>query len=221
MPDPNNLTFIKDRVSFMCLPKCANTSFKMAICNAWLLPFGPPPKINHWLAQINENTEPVSRQNKYWIAAQDNHLALTIVRHPQARIASWIRDKGLRGEHSSARKLAVGPHSNIPDIVHKISETDDSCDQHYRSMCQELVVDDQLVPHFVAKIEHINEDWTIIRELVLEQCIRDLGPRLPYLNGTRSLNKGIYFTAEDTRKLANRYAKDFEMFDYEPEPGTW
>lgn len=221
MPDPNNLTFVKDRITFMCVPKCANTSLKLAICRAWGLN-ADFPKLNHFVAQLVSDCGAVRTSDKQWISQQQNHCVLSIVRHPQARLASWIRNKCRIENHVSAQRAGIKRTDSIGTIVDKICETkDENCDQHYRSISHELITDDgKLVPHFVAKVENLAEDWSIFRELVLEWAIRDLGPKLPHVNSTKN-REPIYFTFDQMDALYQRYKKDFHEFNYAPVTGPF
>ena len=233
MPDPNNITFVKDRVTFMCIPKCANTSLKLAICRAWGLP-ATFPGLNHFMSQLRHDCGAVRTSNKEWIIQQQNHCVLSIVRHPQARLASWIRNKcriklsenkpprGVRS-HVSAERAGIKYDDSIGTIVDRICETkDEDCDQHYRSISYDLMTNDGvLIPHFVAKVENLAEDWTIFRELVLEWAVKDLGPKLPHVNSSSKENDPIYFTFDQMDALYIRYKKDFHEFNYAPVTGPF
>ena len=218
MPDPNNLTFVDQHISFMCIPKAANTSLKLAVCNAWGIP-AAYPKLNHYIADAVARGDLMRSFDKEWIAAQSQHFALSIVRHPQGRLASWIRNKCRIENHVSATRAGIHRDDSLDEIVEKIcATTDEDCDQHYRSMSHELKVQGRLVPTFVAQVERLASDWTLFRELVLEWCVRDLGD-LPWVNAAPG--ERIEFSCSQAAAIYARYQDDFDTFGYVPARGPF
>lgn len=217
MPDPNNLTFLADKITFMCIPKAGNTSLKLAVAKAWGLP-AEYPGLNHWMNQLEAHCGMVRVWRKEVIASYVDHLVVTLVRHPQARLASWIRDK-LRGNHVSATRLGVNREDSLDRVITRICETqDDSCDQHYRSMSHELVLDGQMVPNLVLKVERLDYDWPLLQACVFGHTGKHLG-EMPKINVSPS--DPVIFTWHQVAKIADRYSADFERFDYEPTRGPF
>lgn len=217
MPDPNNLTFMEDRITFMAIPKCANTSLKLAVCRAWGLD-AHYPGLNHFVAQLVSNHGAIRTNNKQWIARQNNHFVVTIIRHPQARIASFIRDK-VKSNHVSASRININRDTPLDEVVHRICETqDDTCDQHIRSLSHELIWDEFVIADFIARVETLNADWVELCQAVKRWCGRDLG-RLPKCNGTNG--PSLSFTDDQVAMLSDRYGDDFEYFGYKPRLGSF
>lgn len=217
MPDPNNLTFLDEQITFMAIPKCANTSLKLAVCRAWGLD-AKYPNLNHYIAELVGSHRVIRNTDKHWVIKQKDHFSVTIIRHPQARIASFIRDK-VKKHHVSALRMNINRDTSLNEIIYRICDTqDDSCDQHVRSLSHELVVDDSVVPNYVARVESIQFDWIFLSEFVRYWCNRDLG-KLPKVNTTNG--PSLTFTRKQMMMLRDRYSDDFEYFDYEPGLGPF
>lgn len=217
MPDPNNLTFLDEQITFMAIPKCANTSLKLAVCKAWGLK-AQYPNLNHYIAELVDSRTVIRNTDKYWITKQEKHFSVTIIRHPQARIASFMRDK-VKKHHISALRMNINRDTPLNEAIHRICDTqDESCDQHVRSLSHELVLDGYIVPNYVARVESIEFDWIFLSEYVKHWCNRDLG-KLPKVNV--SSGPTLTFTRKQMMMLRDRYKNDFEYFDYEPGLGPF
>ena len=218
VPDPNNIFFPTERIAFLCVPKAANTSLKIAICRAWGLRQAKWPGMNHWMNQLCFDRGAVRIASLATLLELSDCLRIALVRHPFARVASYIRDKVWRN-HVTAERIGVGADSSIEQIVSAILETDPQvCDHHYRAMAQLLTVGEYLIPDVVVRLEDIDSGWPQIRRAVALWCGRDLGA-FPQANITGGPE--ILFSPSQAERLTRRYGEDLARFGYRAGVGPW
>ena len=218
MPDPNNIWFPDERIAFLCVPKCANTSLKVAICHAWGLKEADYPGMNHWMNQLCEERGAIRIASRAMLLKSSDSLRIALVRHPFARLASYIRDKVWR-DHVTAARIGIGRASSLEAIVSAILATDPQrCDHHYRAMAELLTLDGELIPDLLIRLEDLATGWPQIRQTVALWCGRDLG-ELPHVNV--SAGPPITFTPGQSERLGERYRDDLALFHYTPGVGPW
>lgn len=189
----------------MCICKAANTSIKWALAEALGL------KIENIYAPSNfEYTD------KHTIAGLgEDWLIISIVRNPYTRLMSCWADK-IMGDRPffGAHHPEIKHHMPFKDFVDAVADIPDhKADQHIRAQTWDLCVDDRLLPHCVLPLEHIGIGWPWVRALVHEHCGLDLDS-LPHCRETEI---EVIMDDESKEKIRNRYARDFEVLEYNEE----
>lgn len=206
MADPNNMLIHEHRLVLMLICKSGNTSIKWAVAEAMGL--GPTHRTDLYFPTPNiENAMSF---------ADEGYLALSVIRHPLARLASCWRDKVAdpnRFHRPFRHKYggAIIPGMSFGDWVRFVAETPDGiADQHFRSMSWDLVFGDW-TPETI-RIER-PDWWADLRGRIRSHCGLDIGAQR-HENSTGGDWQGEY-TMELRRIACDRYREDLERFGYD------
>jgi len=210
MPDPNNIVLTGKGLTFMLIPKVANTSIKVAMLNAiginakW-------PGLNGFMANAHANRHIFYTADKAQLSNSDD-LKIAFVRNPYDRIMSCYRNKVVQTHHRAFEKYGIWQNISFDQFIRSIERIpDERADQHFRSQYYELYHNDDLVPDFVGRFENLGDDWKKVQHLVDDQCGISL-PDLPHTNRSRPIPIEMAESVRDM--IARRYANDFEAFGY-------
>lgn len=148
-----------------------------------------------------------------------DYFKFAFVRNPYDRLLSCYLQKATpstRGKLFPPRYKDVVLYQGMPfrefvEAVYRIP--DEAADPHYRSQHVTLLdPEGRLIPQCIGRFENLREDFAyILRRL----GANDRGSSLPHL--TRSPEKtGDYYDPEIRELVAERFARDFELFGYTP-----
>lgn len=205
MPDPNNVALRDHDVVFMCLPKVANTSIKIAILKALERPVP-------WNVHQEGLFECVSKE-----AAKRFTYRIAFIRDPLTRLASCYQDKIMErtdGEFlPGLQKYGLWPGMPFLTFIERIAEIPDEqasgVGQHFRSQSFDLFDGDKAVPNWIGRLENIEEDWPELRGYLLAA-----GLDLPPLTcERRTINKPNY-CPRGRAFATQRYKEDIRLFGY-------
>ncbi len=202
MPDPNYI--LHRGVAFLLPAKCANTSLKQAI----LMHRGDPVDTDRpgWFVRIH-NAARLPYIGRARVHEAD--LVVGAVRDPVERLVSCWRDKVGRVAQLEFRKPGkVTAGTPWPDFVAAVCSTpDEECDQHFRSLTADLVVNGQ-EPDILLNTEHLEQDWRYL-EKALNWVPRFECPRL-HETGDRCPRPDV--TQEQRGLIRERFAEDYSRF---------
>jgi hypothetical protein len=151
------------------------------------------------------------------------YLTFSFVRNPWARLVSTFTSK-VRPVRITQHNLVDGVHKNLralsPDIRAGMSFaeflqivcsfSDEVAEKHLKSQSYFLVRDRAVIPHFVGKVESMNEDWSRLAQLA------GLRQRVGHLNRTRHVHYTQYYAEPSLKNLVgDRYRDDIETFGYD------
>lgn len=196
MPDPNNIALPDYGLAFVCTPKAANTSIKLAIYKA--LGINPPMVHHHW------PREPA----KIWNPPNDQlvqYHTIMFVREPLDRLISFYRDKVVCNRFGQvSRRCGVRESMSLFEFADLVANTpDDYADQHWRQQSYGLPSID-----FVGSFHYLMYDWGRVRRF----C-RGRGLYLPVLPHTNKSDPGSVMVTHRLIKLVHgRYRQDYELF---------
>lgn len=197
MPDPNNIVSRKHKLCFMLIPKCANTSIKLAIMSA----LGKDPRVNPHAAFDTMRTEDIPA----------DFLTVTVLRNPVSRIQSVWKDKVRDKVHRGFRvHPEITEGMSLRAFVEAVSRIpDEDAEQHFRSQFWHLYDGSRYVPDVTARVETLKKDWKRIRRAVKIHSGLVLPSSLPRAN----TSEGELLWDSYLSSLVNeRYATDFDMY---------
>lgn len=202
------------------IPKVACTSIKVALAGVVgvdLAESGGNPHEARW---PTPPAEPARSGPRF-----PGLFAFAFVRDPWDRLVSCYRDK-IRGEVDGYTFFTIRPGvanclarfdafvagMSFDEFVRAVAAiSDDDADPHFRSQ-HTFVTDDagQLAVDFVGRYEHLAGDLRAVERRI------GLAPLdLPRLQAARKpLPFAAFYTAETAQLVAERYARDAELFGY-------
>jgi hypothetical protein len=140
----------------------------------------------------------------------DDYFKFAFVRNPWRRLLSAYQNRVLVHNKVIApgvsNKISFEEFVDIVCAIEGISEEDHIRDQH-----DYLTLDDKLLVDFVGRIENIQEGWKTV-------CEKNGMPyaKLHHLKNSSKLypHHREFYTPELVKKVAKRYAKDIDLFEY-------
>ena len=121
--------------------------------------------------------------------------------------------KMVDGVFQGFRKLGMTIRPDMPfaEFAEMVCELpDERTDKHLKSQSYFLVRRGEIVPDFIGKVEHMDDDW----KRVMERA--GIAYELPHLNRTRSKPTASYFSDSALRNMVgDRYREDVERFGYD------
>ena len=197
---------------YIQIPKVATRSIRQALLN--IDQSGNPEGNDFATFEAQNSTHLKHVEIRKYV---DQGLFLfAFVRDPYARIHSaWVNkivDAERKGEKNILRCHGMHFGMSFKDFVVRVSElADNQIDRHMRSQAWFLADAQGLLPQYVGRLEDFNQHWSALRE------------SLPVLGPVDHINKAAhamdYLAAYDEQSLrlvTRRYAKDFELFGYQP-----
>lgn len=147
---------------------------------------------------------------------RDHEFVFSFVRNPFHRILSCYFDK-IRKETSykgfSRYKNQFSREMSFEKFVETIAGIPDSAaDQHFRSQHKFLTDENwNLIPHFIGKLEHIEEDFKKVVEKINSENLE-----IKHINKSKTKKNNFenYFTPQVHKMIQERYATDFQLFNY-------
>lgn len=213
MPDPNNIVIPSARSVIQLIPKCANTSIKMALARAfgYNLDVDDPLEVNNFFGNVVPKGKPRDPY-PFWIADRSqcnkmhNYRVYIVVRHPEERVMSFWQDKVLTGTFGSvSRGLGVTKGMDLHDLVDLIHKTNDlNSDQHWRAQSWDAAHDARVVA-----FEDLQEWWATEFQPWFYHNIRLHIGELPWLNKSQPAGQEYRLVSIDQMK--DRYAFDYGM----------
>jgi hypothetical protein len=142
------------------------------------------------------------------------HFVFTFVRHPLARLQSCYIQKLLDATEANASDrfsiYGIDRNTTFERFVEIIAKVPDKhADRHFRS--QHLLVNDgdRTICDFVGKFENLHNDWRQLQE-------RFGFPDLPHRNKSRQRDSSVTAPSANIKRLiAQRYARDLDIFNYQ------
>jgi len=227
------------RFAYVHIHKCAGTSIEIALASQLGvndLVIGSTPEGERLMPFLTQLTglrkHSTAAEARAVLGAEiwDGLYTFAFVRHPVERLRSLYTyalatagKRPLNGPEAAAlaahgsfpkrppyRYKAVQAASLVADfdgfVRHKLTWQDPGARPQWQSLCDDS---GQLLVNFVGKVERIDSDWA--------QVEARLGLRmtLPRSNQSHSAGAGA-LTDEARARLAGEYARDFEMFGYQP-----
>ena len=203
------------------VPKVANSSIKSSLCK--LLNTKPNGNIKttadrFWNQNTHSETELISTRQARRL--RTTHFSFSFVRNPFDRLVAAYNNKILEIEDVPGPMKQMGLYHSMPfeEFINIICQADPAeLDNHVKPQAEILLTDNKIVPKFVGRLEHIDNDWRQLRKRMKLEGLPTLG-FLPQKNVRRSSRTDIasYFNNTALIDLTlERYAVDFQIF-YEP-----
>ena len=197
MPDPNNIILREHGLIFMCIPKAANTSIKMALQQALGLRGDP-----HRVFETCDKLE----------AKVFDGEKIAFTRNPVDRLRSCYIDKVCRAPFPAFIRRGIPHGASFDEFIDHVCETpDQDADQHFRAQSYDLMIDDTMVPTFVGSVENIDVEWATVQEMCEKRGLHGV-PSLPHANRT---DADFHIPDNTLARIRQRYAEDFKAFGYE------
>lgn len=144
----------------------------------------------------------------------DGLFVFAFVRDPFTRLYSAWQNKVNRPEDALGRNIfschGVYDHMPFDAFARRVCELDDrQVDRHLRSQSWFLCDESGVIPNWIGKLENFSDDWN-----ALQKKFPVLQP-VPHRNKTSSQEGRLdAFDPALMSLVAERYRKDFELFDY-------
>lgn len=206
-------------VGYIQIPKVATRSIQQSLAACYVEKEGIEKPLSWSKNNIRdiENKTAFHTTHKHLSHLKEKHFLFAFVRNPYDRLYSAYKNKVLQLSDEGKRNIfwnhGVKFGMEFAEFVELICEIPDGrIDRHLRSQSWFLTFDDQLIPHFIGKLEEFETDWGVLNERF------KLGETV-HKNSTRVLSLDGGYQAQYTpaleEKVFNRYKKDFEQFSYE------
>lgn len=172
------------QLNYWAIPKCANTSIKVALSGYNADPNKPGHKVK-WVHNP-DNVTYVSRDT----ALNNGYKNFTVIRHPYDRVVSLYKDFGLRRPWFESN----------PTVDSFIDQARTRIDPHTKSMSDYLYDNDQLLVDEVVMLDDALE------------YLKQYGLKLKVFNKTDILT--VNLTDSQKQKIFDWYAQDFDKFGF-------
>lgn len=199
------------RIVWMLMPKTASSAIRHELAKCLNLP--------------TENVHAITRFSglstaDVWRLKQDGYYVIGTVRNPVKRLTlCWfdkVVNKPFYKEFETFEDLH--PDMSFDEFVKAVAQIpDEDAEPHFRSLAFSLTLEGELLPDLILRQEHLKRDWKRCRSEVkrFTNGAINLDPLI--LRNDSSWRQSLMRVSPETRRLIRqRYAKDFELFNYRP-----
>ena len=201
------------------VPKVANSSIKASLSR--LLTQNPEQGSRttsdaFWSKGTNGETCMVNNHTARM--CRGTHFCFSFVRNPFDRLVSAYNNKILELDEVPAPMQAMGLWRDMPfaQFLERVNSTpDQEIDIHLLPQTSILCLDEQIIPGFIGRIEHMNQDWKALQQQLQREGLPSLGD-LPQKNRRRAEDRtdvSQYFHDSGLKNLVlQRYEQDLKVF---------
>ena len=206
------------------IPKCANTSIKTRLSSLIATKTSQHPRQNRILEPTNDLFWKKCTKQARWLKPDqytdlyDSVTSFTVIRDPLSRLQSCYREKVLRSEvFPSMKRLGYHNQMSFEDFV-EFTCSLALCEMDVHTKPQTFLIMDSKgrLPHFIARLENLDQDWNTFSNLMLHRKV-NLGGALPRLNQSqttsesRCSNSSLSPTVQRHYELT--YGPDIKLFE--------
>lgn len=201
------------------VPKVANSSIKASLSR--LLTQNPEQGLRttsdaFWSKATKGETCMVNKHTARM--CRGTHFCFSFVRNPFDRLVSAYNNKILELDEVPAPMQAMGLWRDMPfaQFLERVNSTpDQEIDIHLLPQTSILCLDEQIIPGFIGRIEHMNQDWKALQQQLQREGLPSLGD-LPQKNRRRAEDRtdvSQYFHDSGLKNLVlQRYEQDLKVF---------
>ena len=201
------------------VPKVANSSIKASLSR--LLTQNPEQGLRttsdaFWSKGTNGETCMVNNHTARM--CRGTHFCFSFVRNPFDRLVSAYNNKILELDEVPGPMQAMGLWHNMAfdQFLELVCSTpDEEIDIHLLPQATILCLDDQIIPGFIGRIEHMDHDWKALQHALRREGLPSLGD-LPQKNRRRAEDRtdvSQYFHDSGLKNLVlQRYEQDLKVF---------
>lgn len=201
------------------VPKVANSSIKASLSR--LLTQNPEQGLRttsdaFWSKGTNGETCMVNNHTARM--CRGTHFCFSFVRNPFDRLVSAYNNKILELDEVPGPMQAMGLWHNMAfaQFLEQVNSTpDQEIDIHLLPQTSILCLDEQIIPGFIGRIEHMNQDWKALQQQLQREGLPSLGD-LPQKNRRRAEDRtdvSQYFHDSGLKNLVlQRYEQDLKVF---------
>ena len=201
------------------VPKVANSSIKASLSR--LLTQNPEQGLRttsdaFWSKATKGETCMVNNHTARM--CRGTHFCFSFVRNPFDRLVSAYNNKILELDEVPAPMQAMGLWRDMPfaQFLEQVNSTpDQEIDIHLLPQTSILCLDEQIIPAFIGRIEHMNQDWKALQQQLQREGLPSLGD-LPQKNRRRAEDRtdvSQYFHDSGLKNLVlQRYEQDLKVF---------
>ncbi len=200
------------------VPKVANSSIKVALCK--LLTTRPEDGIRKsadrfWRDCTHGETRLVTPEEAREL--RRSHFSFSFVRNPFDRLVAAYNNKliEIQDVPQPMQKMGLTHGMAFRQFIDCLGSTaSEDMDNHLRPQTDLLVCEDDLVPKFVGRMEHMRRHWQKLRKRMKLEGLPQVG-RLPYKNVRRREKNDIRDLFSSTAlvdRALSIYEKDFQTF---------
>ena len=183
------LSLPEQSLVFARIPKCANTSIKTRLSSLIATKTSQHPRQKRILEPTNDLFWKKCTKQARWLKPDqytdlyDSVTSFTVIRDPLSRLQSCYGEKVLRSAVFPAMKR-LGYHNQMSfeDFV-EFTCSLALCEMDVHTKPQTFLIMDSKgrLPHFIARLENLDQDWNTFSNLMLSRKV-NLGGALPRLN---------------------------------------
>jgi len=205
-------------VGYIQIPKVATRSIQQSLAACYVETEGlekPSAWSKKKIRDIEKKTA-FHATHKKLSHIRDSHYLFAFVRNPYDRLYSAYKNKVLESPGEGKRNIFWnhGVHFGMEfaEFIEVVCEIpDEKIDRHLRSQSWFLTFEDQLIPHFIGKLEKFETDWDVLNDrFKLAEVMHKNSTKVLSLHGGYQSQ----YTKHLEEKVFNRYRKDFEQFSY-------
>jgi len=204
----NNVVLDQHRLLAFCIPKCANTSIKVALLQGMGVKFTDRTVQRHpafRFAGPQELSDP--RYNNWY--------SFTIVRNPWERAVScWtqkVKRRGWNNNFHGFDKFGVTDNTSFEKFVRIIAGVPDAeSNIHFQSQMDLISWKGRILPKHIARMETLTVDWKHIKNTGRLEL-----PDLEHHTISEHPHYRQMYTAETQDLIRQRYGMDIKELDYD------
>ena len=201
------------------VPKVANSSIKASLSR--LLTQNPEQGLRttsdaFWSKGTKGETCMVNNHTARM--CRGTHFCFSFVRSPCDRLVSAYNNRILELDEVPGPMQAMGLWRDMPfaQFLERVNSTpDQEIDIHLLPQTSILCLDEQIIPAFIGRIEHMNQDWKALQQQLQREGLPSLGD-LPQKNRRRAEDRtdvSQYFHDSGLKNLVlQRYEQDLKVF---------
>ena len=144
--------------------------------------------------------------------------SFTVIRDPLSRLQSCYREKVLRSEvFPSMKRLGYHNQMSFEDFV-EFTCSLARCEMDVHTKLQTFLIMDSKgrLPHFIGRLENLDQDWNIFSNLILRRKV-NLGGALPRLNQSQTTSESPWSDSSLSpivqRQYELTYGPDIKLFE--------
>ena len=214
---------------FARIPKCANTSIKTRLSTLISTKNVQHPRQNRILEPTNDLFWRKCTKQARWLKPDQytdlyhSVTSFTVIRNPLSRLQSCYREKVLRDKvFPSMKRLGYRNDMSFENFVEFTCNLAlHEMDVHTQPQTFLITDSKGRLPHFIARLEHLDQDWNTFSALMRGRHV-DLGGTLPRLNKSRDpasspcISRPLSPTVQRQYELT--YGSDIKLYEATMEP---
>jgi hypothetical protein len=192
------------KLIYLYIPKCACTTLKSLIVN-----LEPDYKLKIKGTETNDQLDGIfkpyiTKLDYCDLEKYQDYTIFTCIRDPIKRLLSCYNDKIVTKFYQPFNKFGLEKNMDFDQFIQTISALPhNKCDGHFRSQSHFLYSGKNFIPHYVLRLEDLEED--------VGKLMKQVGVEKYDLFNFRSTKHNIVVSETTKTIIQDRYYQDFDL----------